>query len=142
MPSRTWTTSVAVALVALTSGCVTLGDLPDYGPGPSESAAPVPTPSADPTPTVAPVVDPTDSGPADFASGEAQEVAEGQFSYVVASGDTPAAIASRFGVCTLDVLESNPPQDPWLIVGQTINIQRVTEIPLGTHDCQFDVDTL
>lgn len=142
MPSRMWTTSAGLTAVLVVAGCVSLGTLPDYAPGPTASASAVPEPSTEPEPSPAAPVVPADSGPTTFASGHAEEIADGQYSYVVAEGDTPSAIAARFGVCTLDVLESNPPQDPWLVVGQTIDVQRVTDIPLGTYDCEFDVDTL
>jgi len=71
--------------------------------------------------------------------GAAVEVVPGEFEYIVETGDTPSAIGLRFGLCTRDVLLSNPPQDPWLIPGQTIQVRRVTELPLRTYDCQFSL---
>lgn len=138
MRSRTWTISGAFIAVLGVTGCVNLADYPDYDPTPTPSSVQSPAPSADPSPVAE--VTPIDSGPIEYAQGEAQPAGSNDFTYVVAAGDTPEAIATRFGVCVLDVLESNPPQDPWLVVGQTINVARVTDIPVGTHECQFDVD--
>lgn len=81
-----------------------------------------------------------DSGPVDAAAGAATLVSEGVYDYVVASGDVPRAIGARFGVCTMDVLISDPPQDPWLIPGQTIVVSRVTLMPPDSPECRMAVD--
>lgn len=75
-----------------------------------------------------------DSGASEHAMGVATQTADGIYDYIVTAGDTPSAIGFRFGVCTLDVILSNPQQDPWPLADQTIVVSRVTDIPLGTHD--------
>jgi hypothetical protein len=62
----------------------------------------------------------------------------GKHAYVVAAGDTPFAIASRFGVCTADLVGSNPGlggHQSDLAVGEHVTIARVSGPYHDTADC-------
>ena len=62
----------------------------------------------------------------------------GHYVYVVASGDTPFAIAGRFGLCMADVYGSNPGLDGHqsdLYVGQHLTIARVRGPYHDAADC-------
>lgn len=77
-------------------------------PPPTETPSPTPTetPTATLTPTPTPVPTPTPTATA---------TPEG-FVYVVQSGDTLSAIASRFGVSMQEIVEANNIADPNLII--------------------------
>lgn len=102
-------------------------------------------PDPRPSTSTAPVIEASeviarDGGPIDYAVGSATQTSEGVYAYVVSAGGTPNAIGIRFGVCTMDVLISNPQQDPFLIPEQTITVSRVTSTPIDSIDCRMDVN--
>lgn len=130
---RSTASGLVILGVLLCSGCSST--TPDRTETPSSPPLATSAP-----PAAVPEVVAVDSGPVDSAAGAATLVSEGVYYYVVASDDVPQAIGARFGVCTMDVLISNPPQDPWLIPGQTIVVSRVTLMPLDSTECRMDVD--
>ncbi|QDZ14561.1 LysM peptidoglycan-binding domain-containing protein [Humibacter ginsenosidimutans] len=79
-----------------------------------------------------------DGGARENAIGQATMTAPGHFRYIVAAGDTPFAIAGRFGVCMADLYGSNPGLDGHqsdLYVGQRLTIARVKGPYHDAADC-------
>jgi LysM repeat protein len=84
-----------------------------------------------------------DGGPTQGAEGSSSVTSSGHYVYVVASGDTPFAIASRFGLCLADLYGSNPGLDGHqsdLYVGQHLTIGRVRGPYHDTADCLSGID--
>ena len=90
---------VAATLVAVLAGCTLLG--PERGGSPSPTStttdASSATPTATPTPSPVPTNQFIDSGPTEFATGDATELPDGALRYIVQPGDVGNVICERFG---------------------------------------------
>jgi len=65
--------------------------------------------------------------------GAAKTTARG-YRYVVASGDTMLGISARFGVCVRDLTAAND-DNLEIVADQTLQIQRVTALRVGSSEC-------
>lgn len=104
--------------------------------------APPSASAAAPRPTVTAAIMARDSGAREFATGPATPLAPGRFRYVVEKGDTFFGIASRFHVCTYDLVNGRPvaDQSALLAAGTPITVQLGTwpTNADGSVDCVWD----
>ena len=89
---------VAAALVTVLAGCTLLGPERGGSPAPTSTTdASSATPTATPTPSPVPTDQFVDSGPTEFATGDATELPDGALRYIVQPGDVGNVICERFG---------------------------------------------
>jgi hypothetical protein len=83
-----------------------------------------------------------DSGAREFATGRATVLAPGRYRYAVESGDTFLGIASRFHVCTYDLVVGRPPAEQSAVLTPgtrlTVELGAWPTKPDGTIDCVWD----
>jgi hypothetical protein len=89
---------VGAVLVTVLTGCSLLGPERGGSPAPTSTTdASSATPTATPTPSPVPTDQFVDSGPTDFATGDATELPDGALRYIVQPGDVGNVICERFG---------------------------------------------
>lgn len=98
--------------------------------------------TAAPTPTTTTHLTARDGGVKEFATGRATLLAPDRYRYIVHEGDTFLGIASRFHVCTYDLVTGRPPADQSapLTAGTAITVE-LGNWPTqadGSIDCVWD----
>lgn len=89
---------VAAALVTVLAGCTLASPERGDSPAPTSTTdASSATPTATPTPSPVPTDQFVDSGPTEFATGDATELPDGALRYIVQPGDVGNVICERFG---------------------------------------------
>lgn len=131
---------VAVAAAVLIGASLALvGCTNSSPPAPvSHSARPSTNPSpSSATPEPEATGPASDAGPRVHAQGTASPQGAGRYRYTVAADDTPTGIATRFGLCVVDIENSNNDADPLgtgINAGQVLTIMR-TAGPHHGDDC-------
>jgi hypothetical protein len=110
-PLRAFVIGGAVVAAAALLGAVLLTSgrsAPAATPTVAAAASAVPAQPGNGSQVTFTVVDVLDGGEIDHARGAATQDGPEMYRYVVASGDTAAAVADRFGLCAADVIQVLP----------------------------------